>query len=57
MLGCHAPTFEPARAVTGLDFAADGRCKGVRLASEELLEADAVVLAINHHTLPKVDSI
>lgn len=39
--------------VSGLDFSADGRCSGVRLGGDERLEADAVVLAINHHTLSK----
>jgi len=39
--------------VSGLEFADDGRCAGVRLGGDELLAADAVVLAINHHTLPK----
>jgi zeta-carotene desaturase len=39
--------------VSGLEFDTGGRCRGVRLAGEQLIEADAVVLAVNHHTLPK----
>ncbi len=39
--------------VSGLDFSPDGSCRCVRLADGGLLEADAIVLAINHHTLPK----
>jgi zeta-carotene desaturase len=39
--------------VTALDFDADGKASGVRLAGGESIAADAVVLATNHHTLPK----
>jgi squalene-associated FAD-dependent desaturase len=39
--------------VNGLDFSSDGRCQGVRVGADELLPAEAVVLAINHHTLAK----
>lgn len=39
--------------VLGLELDSRGHCRGVRLSGEQLLEADAVVLAVNHHTLPK----
>jgi zeta-carotene desaturase len=39
--------------VAGLEFDSAGDCHGVRLAGDQLIEADAVVLAVNHHTLPK----
>ena len=46
-------TCGPSTRVSGLEFDSAGRCRGVRLGDEELLEADAVVLAVNHHTLGK----
>jgi zeta-carotene desaturase len=43
-----------ATRVSELSFTADGRCSGLRLSGDETIVPDAVVLAINHHTLSKL---
>jgi squalene-associated FAD-dependent desaturase len=51
--GLPCDDVQTGTRVLGLEFDGNGRCQGVRLAENKALPADAVVLAINHHTLPK----